>query len=277
MSDQHQESILKKIKQRLNKQPMMDHRITFYKVDVHNRSVTPIAALETSSSMTFCSISTDSRWLIATWSPTQLHEISLENGTVSPQVDEKYVWAPCFIDHETYLFVGETSIQSRKIGATTSDRISQPLLQEIRDAIKIKGNPSIDICGKIKDFIYAVDHVPDGRYDRLLQLDERTRMLKEITQLEPSRSLPYFSTTGEYLVYQGNPFNRTQDTVFFQEVLEGSKSVELIHGVAGQVNEANPLFLPGDRVLYIHRGTELRSIHVNEEQPTLHWPQSLLP
>ncbi len=101
--------------------------------------------------------------------------------------------------------------------------------------------------------------------------------MQEVTQLSPSRSLPVFSSDGLYMVYQGNPFDRTQDTVYFQEVLEGSKSTILIQGISGQVNEADPAFLPGERVLYIHRGTELRSIHLNEEQPTLHWPQSLLP
>ncbi len=253
------------------------HATRFYRINLTTATVSTLCEVESESPLVFCSVSPDSRWMVATWGPTHLCEISLETGVVSPRIDEKYVWAPCFIDPEAYLFVGETSLQIRRVGGTTSDRASQPLLLEIRDAIKLKGTPSIEVCGRIHGVVYVVDHVPDGHNDRLLTLDEQARVMREVTQLAPSRSLPEFNADGQYMVYQGNPFDRTQDTVYFQEVLEASKPSVLIEGISGQVNEADPVFLPGDRVLYVHRGTELRSIHVNEEQPTLHWPQSLLP
>ena len=79
------------------------------------------------------------------------------------------------------------------------------------------------------------------------------------------------------MAYQGNPFDRTWDTVYFQEVLEESKPHVLVEGSTGQVNEANPLILPDGTVLFLHRGTELRSIDPNGGEAVLHWPQSLLP
>lgn len=253
------------------------HATHFYRVDLASGSVSTLAEIESESTLMFCNISPDHRWMIASWGPVQAHEISLETGTVSPRIDEKYIWAPSFISADTYLFVGETALQSRQIGGNASERASQPLLQEIRDAIKLKGTPSIEVCGRNNGVIYVVDHVPDGRFDRLLKLDERTRIIQEVTQLAPSRTPPVFSPDGLYLTYQGNPFDRTQDTVYFQETLDGSKPVILVRGISGQVNEADPVFINGDRILYVHRGTELRSIHPNEEQPALHWPQSLLP
>ncbi len=267
----------KKLLRKLGGKLTRRHATRFYCVDTASSSISILTEIESESTLVSSSVSPDARWMVATWGPSQVHEVSLETGEISPRLDEKYVWAPCFVDNDTYLFVGETSLQSRKVGTTSSERASQPLLQEIRDAIKLKGTPSIEICGRIGGTVYAIDHVPDARFDRLLRLDERTRVMQEITQLAPSRTLPDFSADGLYMVYQGNPFDRTQDTVYFQEVLEGAKPTVLIEGISGQVNEADPAFLPGDRVLFVHRGTELRSIHPNEEQPTLHWPQSLLP
>lgn len=267
----------KRLVRKLGGQLTRRHSTRFYCVDTAASTVKLLSEIESESTLVHCSISPDFHWMVATWGPSQVHEVSLDSGEVSLRLDEKYVWAPCFVDAETYLFIGETALQSRKIGAASSERASQPLLQEIRDAIKLKGTPSIEICGRVDGTVYAVDHVPDARYDRLLRLDERTRVMQEITQMAPSRTLPDFSSDGLYMVYQGNPFDRTQDTVYFQEVLEAAKPSVLIQGISGQVNAADPAFLPGERVLYVHRGTELRSIHPNEEQPTLHWPQSLLP
>jgi len=100
--------------------------------------------------------------------------------------------------------------------------------------------------------------------------------MKEITQLEPSRTLPDFRSDGSAVVYQGNPYTRTQDTVFLQQVAEGSTPGVLVEGISGQ-GYADPLFIGGDRVLFVHRGTELRSIPAEGGEHTLHWPQSLLP
>ncbi|MBE7488346.1 MAG: hypothetical protein IT394_02420 [Candidatus Omnitrophica bacterium] len=253
------------------------HHVTrFFRVDLSTGKVSVLADLETDSAMMFSSLSPDARWLVATWGPMQAYEISLQDGKVTPRIDEKYVWAPCFVDNGQYFFVGETSLQSRTPGTSSSERASQPLLQEIRDAIKLKGTPSIEVCGRIQGQVYSIDHVPDGRFDRLLVLDERTRIMKEITQLEPSRTLPDFRSDGSAVVYQGNPYTRTQDTVFLQQVAEGSTPGVLVEGISGQ-GYADPLFIGGDRVLFVHRGTELRSIPAEGGEHTLHWPQSLLP
>lgn len=253
-----------------------NHVTRFYRVDLSSGSVKVLADLSTDSAMMFSSISPDLRWLVATWGPLKAYEISLTDGKISQPIDEKYIWAPCFVDNDLYFFIGETSLQSRTVGSSSSERASQPLLQEIRDAIKLKGTPSIEICGRFQNQVFSVDHVPDGRFDRLLVLDERTRIMKEITRLEPSRTLPDFNSDASLFVYQGNPFIRTQDTVYLQQVADGSKPSILVEGISGQ-GFADPLFLKDERVLFVHRGTELRSIPIGGGEHTLHWPQSLLP
>jgi hypothetical protein len=277
VSEGSKQSLLKRLWRAFGGHFPMDHFTRFHRLHVETGALTPLGEIQSAISMTFCSVSPDHLHAVACWGPTQGREIDLASGAVSSPVGEKYFWSPCFISNDQYLFVGETAIQSRRLGMDRAERFSQPLLKEIRDAIKMKGAPSIEICGRIHGKVYVVDHVPDSHSDRLLSLDERTNLLLEVTRLEPSRSLPSFSEDALYVVYQGNPFDRTWDTVYFQEVLEGAQAQVLIEGVSGQVSPADPVFWKEDKILYVHRGTEIRSLSVNGGDPELHWPQALLP
>ncbi|MCG3199338.1 MAG: hypothetical protein HUU16_11535 [Candidatus Omnitrophica bacterium] len=278
-SEGGRDPLLKKFARKLGGNLSRRRFTCFYRIDLASGESNLIAEVEVGVGMDFCALSPDRKNLVATWGPADCRELTLSPGSEPKRVEEKYVWAPCFLENDRYLFVGETAIQSRKLGGAKSERFSQPLLREIRDAIKLKGTPSIEICGRIGNEALVVDHVPDGNRDRLLKLDERTSLLREITGMRPSRTLPSFSSDGRYMVYQGNAFDRNNDTVFFQDIAEGSEAQVLVEGVSGQMYEADPVCLPGDRVLYIHRGTELRSLAVNEgeESASLHWPESILP
>lgn len=278
-SEGGRDPLLKKYARKLGGNLSRRRLTCFYSVDLTTGESHLIAEVEAGVGMEFCALSPDRKSLVATWGPADCREISLSPGSEVRRVEEKYVWAPCFLDAERYLFVGETAIQSRTLGGPKSERFSQPLLKEIRDAIKLKGSPSIEICGRIGDDVLVVDHVPDSNRDRLLKLDERTSLLREIAEMRPSRTPPSFSPDGRYMVYQGNAFDRNNDTVYFQDIAEGSQVQTLVEGASGQMYAADPVCLPGDRVLYVHRGTELRSLDVNAgvESALLHWPESILP
>lgn len=269
--------VWKRVVRKAGGQVTREHFTRFYRMNLDSGVITPVGDIKADSTMTFCTVSTDRKLAVGAWGPAQCHEISIEKGVVSSKVDEKYVWSPCFIESDRYLFVGETAIQARRAGIQGSDRFSRPLLGEIRDAIKNRGAPSIEICGKVAGSVFVVDHVPDSRFDRLLKVDERTSVLGQVAQIQSSSGRPNFTQDGLYMAYQGNPFDRTWDTVYFQEVLEESKPQVLVEGSTGQVNEADPLILPDGSVLFLHRGTELRSIDPNGGEAVLHWPLSLLP
>lgn len=225
----------------------------------------------------FC-LSPDREWMVGTWGPRQCHEVNLKSGAVSTTISEPYVWSPRFVDDRTFMFVGETNLLERKVEGMESTRVSNPLLTEIRDAIQLRGRPTIGLCGLVGDKVLVVDHVLEGRHDRLLELDRQTRLLRDMALLEPSRSQPAFSPGGGQMVYQGHQFRRTRDWVFHQRVAKDSTPTLCIKGPTGQVNQASPVFLDEERILYVHRGNELRSFPLADlDAQTLHWPTALAP
>jgi hypothetical protein len=233
--------------------------------------------MTTNTPLTWLAVSGDGKWGVGTWGALYCVEIDLQNGTVSEPIGEDYVWSPCFLDEKTYVFVGETSIQSREVGSAGSERISQPLLEEIREAIIEKGTPSIRLCGRQNGTIAAVDHSVTRKSDRLLVVDERTSLVNQLTRLEPSRELPRFNEKGTAFVYQGNLFEGNMDSVFYQEMAKDSEPHVVIEGKQGDVGGADPLFLNPDTILYIHWGTELMSFTLEEGNSRLHWPIALAP
>jgi hypothetical protein len=233
---------------------------------------------ETGRPMTSFTLSPDRHRAVATWGNQLAHEIDLEKGTLSPALGEPFVWSPCFIDNSTYAFVGETTIQSRQFGESETERISQPMLPEIRDSIIEKGAPSLRLIGQEGGFFLALDQYPTRDYDRLLSLNTATSLVDELTRLKSSTEIPRFNSEGTRMVYQGNIFEGDMDTVYLQEVAEDSEPVILVEGKQGHANESTPLFLAGDRVLYVHWGTEVRSTDSKlDSEPRIHWPLSLVP
>ena len=218
--------------------------------------------------------------LVGTWRPVQCHEIDLVSGRVSEPIAEQYTWTPGFIDNETYLFAGETTLRARLFGTTESARASQPLVKEIRDAISEKGKPSLEVCGKVGDRILVIDYGDRDRSVRLLEAIEGGNHVRELASMKPCRLKPRFLESGDWMVYQGHQFSskNTRDKVFLQSVEEGSEGEVLVPGRQSGTNDAHPLFWGEDRVLYIHRGTEVRSISLEQEADVeVHWPISINP
>jgi len=254
----------------------IDYCTRFYRFNVKTGTLTILTDIHTGKRLGFFTVSKDRRWGVGTWGPLNCFEIDLVEATVR-KVDEAYVWSPCFVGDKTFVFVGETSIESRRVGPNVSESISQPLLEEIRDAIIEKGTPSIQLCGRLNGQILGVDHSPLSDYDRLLRVDETTSIVSEVTRLRPSRNLPRFNSRGTEFVYQGHLFEGDMDSVYYQEVRRNSEPITLVHGKEGDVNQSTPVFLDDETVLYVHWGRELQSISLNSEKPKLHWPMALVP
>jgi len=253
------------------------HLTRLYRLDLVTLKFYTLAEIQTEVPATFLSVSPNRGSLVGAWGPRTCHEVDLKTGAVSEKVKEVYVWSPSFVDDETYLFVGETAIQSRRLGAPRSDRVSQPLLKEIRDAILERGTPSLRPCGRVGERILAVDQQVGAAGSRLLQLDERTSIVEELARLKPSREPPRFNSAGTACVYQGHVFEGNMDSVFVQNVDRGSEPRLLARGKYGDIHESTPLFLGEDVVLYVHSGIELMSIHLSGGEPHLHWPLALSP
>ena len=254
-----------------------EYQTTLFRFEIVNGTLTIVCELATDTPLTWFAVSEDGLWGVGTWGPFHCVEINLQSGASSDQVNEDYIWSPCFLDGKTYLFVGETSIQSREVGSSRSERVSQPLLSEIREAIIERGTPSIRLCGRQNGMIVAVDHSVTRKKDRLLVVDELTSLVNQLTQLEPSRELPRFNEEGTAFVYQGNLFEGNMDSVFYQEMAEDSAPRVVIEGKQGDVSGADPLFLDSDTILYIHWGKELMSFSLAEGDSKLHWPIALAP
>jgi hypothetical protein len=254
-----------------------EYQTSFFRFDVVNGVLTVACEVTADTPLTFFAVSQDRRWGVGTWSAFHCVEIDLQSGAVSDRIDEDYVWSPCFMEEKTYLFVGETSIQSREVSSPRSERISQPLLEEIREAIIEKGTPSIRLCGRQNGTIVGVDHSVSQRNDRLLVVDERTSLVDELTRLKASRELPRFNEKGTAFVYQGNLFERNMDSVFYQEMAEDSEPFVVVEGKQGEVSGADPLFLDRDTILYVHWGTELVTLSLTEGIKRIHWPIALAP
>lgn len=268
--------VWQKITRKFGGRLKIERTTRFYRLNVDNGEINNVADVVDEIGMNAFSHAPNGQTAVATWGPERCREIDLANGQIT-SVTEKYVWSPCFVSDKEYLFVGETALQKREVGSDKSSRASQPLLTEIRDAIKIKGIPSLEICGRYNDQIFVVDHVVQGSQERLLKVDPLTRLLQEVGLLEPSRGIPSFSPDLKYVVYQGNPFDRTWDRVYLQTLEPGSQSEILVESVAGQTYQSTPHFLPDGRILYVYRGIDLRALTLEPNGEELVWPQSLLP
>lgn len=253
-------------------------RITqFFVIDAASGVGRKICEIASTNNLNAIQVSRDGARAVGCWGPEELYEFGLQADSEPRKIDEPYVWAPMWIDEASYLFVGETAIHQREFGADRSKRLSQPLLQEVRDAVSQYGAPTVKICGKQGENLFLHDHSPVESFDRLMVVDPTTSLVQVVARMVPSSELPRFNQDGTMMVYQGQQFDRNMDTVYLQTIEVDSQPVELVTGEFGGIQESTPLFRREDVVLYVHRGIELRSISLASGETELHWPIAVVP
>jgi len=249
----------------------------FHRIDVFSGNRTQVCELRSAKALTFVDPSPDGRRVVLTFGPQETYEFESSPNSIPAKVTEEYVWSPTWIDNDTYLFVGETSVLSRKFGSDESKSVSVPLLKEVREAIADYGSPTVRISGKVGENLLLVDHNPELDFDSLLVVDQKTTLVEEVTRLVSSPELPRFNEDGDMFVYQGQQFDRNMDSVYLQKVEVDSQPIELIEGEFGSVQESTPLFRNPETVLFVHRGIEVRSISLSDGEIQLHWPIAVVP
>ena len=249
----------------------------FFILDVNTGQPRQVCSMASKQHPTFVDLSPSKTRGVVSFGPKEFFEFEVAPNVTPRKIDEEYVWAPKWIDNDTYLFVGQTSVLSRKFGESNSRSVSMALLDEVRDAISDYGSPTLKICGRVGSNLLLVDHDPELDFDRLLVLDEKTTLVEDVTRLIPSAELPRFNSDGSMMVYQGQQFDKNMDTVYLQTVEIDSEPIELVTGELGSIQESSPLFWKETSVLYVHRGVEIRSISLSDGNIELHWPIAVVP
>ena len=119
----------------------------FFVLDVNSKTLTRICELASSKNLTSIDTSPNGERVVLAFGPKELYEFETSPGTSPKEIIEEYVWAPKWLDDETYSFVGQTRILLRKFGTDRSTILSRTLETEIRDALMNFGSPTIRVSG----------------------------------------------------------------------------------------------------------------------------------
>ncbi|MCA9412416.1 MAG: hypothetical protein KC944_14465 [Candidatus Omnitrophica bacterium] len=253
----------------------------FFTIDVTNGAIKKICEVSSTHYINAIDISPDGKRVVATWGPNIAYEFQIQEAVTPVKLEEPYVWAPVWIDPETYMFVGQKKILSRKFGVDQATTISEVLFDEIRAAIDHYGSPSVKPCGNFGGNLLLLDQSSRFDYDRLLVVVDKPNIeedpVEDVTRLISSNDLPRFNGEGDMMVYQGQQYDGNMDTVYLQTVEIDSQPIELVKGEMGANQEATPIFLNDERVLYICRGNEIHSISLADGNIELHWPIDVTP